>query len=102
MTDFPPWTGPGAPDVDSLPRLNALEALDVMRAFLESYWEEGGRGEEEIRRLLSALNRDAAIWPDGGPADPAMWGDWLFALGKVKNVDLTDEATKPVRFAPPS
>jgi predicted RNA polymerase sigma factor len=100
MTDFPNWTGAEAPNIASLPRLTALEAFDAMRAFLESYWEEGGKGEEEIRRLLSALNRDTNIWPDGGPADPAMWSDWLLALGRVKSIDLTEEAAKPVRYAP--
>jgi hypothetical protein len=30
-----------------------------------------------------------------------MWSDWLLALGRVKNIDLTSEAKKAIRHAPP-
>ena len=95
MNDFPPWTGPDAPDIASLPHLTAVEAFDAMRLFIEDQWERGS----DLRWLLSATNRDTAIWPDGGPVDPGMWSDWLIALGTVKNVDLNEEAAKPVRYA---
>lgn len=85
MTLSPDWTGPDAPDLASLPHLTALEAFDAMRVFLERYWKDGGEGEDQIRRLLSALNRDRRIWPDGGPADPAMWPQWLRALETISN-----------------
>jgi hypothetical protein len=102
MSDLPEWTGPGAPNLDELPELSALEAFDAMRLFIEGYWERGRKTSDDLRLLLCALNRETRIWPHGGPADPAMWGDWLLALGKVKNIDLSDEAAKPVRFAPPT
>lgn len=102
MTDFPEWSGPDAPDIGSLPDLTALEAFDAMRVFIENHWERGLKQSDDLRRLLSAMNRQTAIWADGGPADPTMWSDWLLALGRVKNVDLADEAAKPVRHAPPS
>jgi hypothetical protein len=99
MTDFPDWTGPGAPDIGSLPHLTALEAFDAMRVFIEKYWERGLKESDDFGLFLSALNRETAIWADGGPGDPAMWSEWLLALGKVKNIDLTEEAAKPVRYA---
>jgi hypothetical protein len=102
MTELPEWTGPGAPKLDELPELSALEAYDAMRLFIEAYWERGLNESKDLRLLLSALNRETRIWSDGGPGDPAMWSDWLLALGKVKNIDLTDEAAKPIRFAPPT
>ena len=102
MTDLPEWTGPGAPKIDELPKLSALEGFDAMRLFIEAYWERGLKKSDDLRLLLSALNRETRMWPDGGPDDPAMWGDWLLALGKVKNIDLTAEAAKPVRFARPT
>jgi hypothetical protein len=102
MTDLPEWTGPGAPKIDELPHLSALEAFDAMRLFIEAYWERGLKRSDDLRLLLSALSRETHMWPDGGPNDPAMWSDWLLALGNVKNVDLTDEAAKSHRFSPPS
>ncbi len=101
MTDFPDWTGLDAPDIGSLPQLTALEAFDAMRVFVENYWDRGLKESYDLRFLLSAMNRETAIWADGGPGDPAMWSDWLLALGRVKNIDLTGEAAKPVRSAPP-
>lgn len=91
MTLSPDWTGPNAPDRASLPHLDALEAFDAMRLFLERYWEEGDRAEEEIRRLLSALNRDTTIWPEGGPADPAMWPAWIRAVEAINEGPSTKD-----------
>ena len=84
MPHSPEWTGPGAPDLAALPQLTALEAFDAMRTFVERYWERGGKEEDQIRRLLSALNRDRIIWPDGGPADPGVWPDWVRAVEAIK------------------
>jgi hypothetical protein len=84
MTDFPDWTGPDAPDISSLPELTALQAFDAMRVFVESYWERGLKASDDLRLLLSAMNRETAIWADGGPADPAMWSDWMQAVETVK------------------
>jgi hypothetical protein len=30
---------PGAPKIDELPQVSALEAFDAVRAFIEAYWE---------------------------------------------------------------
>lgn len=87
MTNFADWTGPDAPDGSSHPQLTTLEAFDAMRLFVENYWERGGKGSDELRLLLSAMNRDTAMWTDGGPADPAMWSDWLHAVGRVKSAE---------------
>lgn len=100
MSDFPDWTGPDAPDIASLPQLSALEAFDAMRVFIENHWERGLKESDDLRWLLSAMNRQTEIWADGGPSDPAMWSDWLLALGTVKDIDLSEEAAKPVRYAP--
>jgi hypothetical protein len=94
MTDMPEWTGPTAPNADELTQLSTLEAFDAARLFLECYWEEGGRAENEIRRLLSAMLRDLSFASDGGPIDPAMWQDWLAAVGRVKIVDLSAEVER--------
>ncbi|MBA2724623.1 MAG: hypothetical protein H0W92_06075 [Sphingomonas sp.] len=102
MTHFPEWTGPDVPDIASLPSLTVLEAFDAMRVFLENHWERGLKQSDDLLWLLSATNRETAIWADGGPSDPAVWSDWLLALGEVKNIDLTEEAAKPIRHAPPS
>jgi hypothetical protein len=100
MTDFPDWTGPAAPEIASLPSLTALEAFDAMRVFIENHWERGLKKSEDMLWLLSAINRETAVWPDGGPSDPAMWNDWLHALERVKNIDLSEVAAKPYRYAP--
>lgn len=73
-----------------------------MRVFVENYWNRGLNVSDDLRIFLSAMNRETAIWADGGPADPAMWSDWLLALGRVKNIDLKREAEKPIRQAPPN
>jgi hypothetical protein len=94
MTHIPEWTGRTAPNVDALPQLSTLEAFDATRLFLESYWEEGGKAEDEIRRLLSAMLRDLSLASDGSPMDPAMWQKWLRAVGRVKKVELSAEAER--------
>lgn len=71
-----------------------------MRAFIQNHWERGGKQSDDLVWLLGAMNRETAIWPDGGPADPAMWRDWLSAVGEVRNLDLSAEAVKPARPAP--
>jgi hypothetical protein len=95
MNDFPDWIGPDAPDMKSLPHLTPLEAFDAMRMFIQDQWERGS----DLRWLLSVMNREIAIWPDGRPVDPDIWSDWLLALGTVKDMDLSREAAKPLRYA---
>ena len=59
-------------------QLSELEAFDAMRAFLEAYWERGGKQSDDIAVLLGSLNRYG-----GPPLDIAQWHDWLDALGSV-------------------
>jgi len=65
--------------------LTPLQAFDAMRAFLERFWVEGDKQEEDIACLLGSLNR--SVWGDRGPADPAHWGDWQEALETVLKND---------------
>lgn len=61
-----------------LRNLTELEGYDAARAFLEAYWERGGKQSDDIAVLLGSLNRDAR-----GPLDPAQWHDWRDAVGSV-------------------
>jgi hypothetical protein len=46
-----------------------------MAQFLEQYYERVGR-KAELAVILSEMQ----IMPDGRPADPAAWEDWLDAV----------------------
>jgi hypothetical protein len=70
------WTGELSPD------LNELAAFDAMRAFLEAYWERGGRSDDGLAMLMSNLNRSS--WADHSPGDPAMWEDWKNAVTLIR------------------
>ncbi|MBC6981375.1 hypothetical protein [Caulobacter sp. 17J80-11] len=68
--------------IGSPPRqLDELTAFDAMRAFLEAYWERGGKRSEDLAILLSSLGRD--VWANEMPGDPAMWSDWREAVDSV-------------------
>jgi hypothetical protein len=84
MDRRPPWNVRDEPAPSDLPTLDAVEAFDAMRSFLESYWDEGGKAEEELLHLLSSIERDAAIRPDGGTLDPGQWSRWVEAVRNVK------------------
>lgn len=58
-------------------QITLTDAFDVMRRFLEVYWERGDRNSEDIAILLGALNRDEAS--QSLPLDEALWHDWLEA-----------------------
>jgi hypothetical protein len=60
--------------------LTELEAFNVMRAFLEAYWQRGLRESDDLAVLLGQL----MLLPDGMTADPAHWDDWLAAIRAVK------------------
>lgn len=64
-------------DVQSL---TAREAYNAMRAFLDAYWERGGKTSDDIAILLGAMECSA----DGAPMDPAHWNDWLVAIDAAK------------------
>lgn len=101
MTQFPEWSGPNAPDVSSLPQLNVVEAFDTLQVFIENHWKRGLMVSDDLRWLLSAMKRDCRFWADGGPSDPAMWSDWIEAVGLVKQTDLSAEANRTIRYAEP-
>jgi hypothetical protein len=61
--------------------LDELQAFDAMCAFLEAYWERGGKTSDDLATLLSSLSRD--VWASGIPGDPALWDDWRAAVDAV-------------------
>ena len=38
----------------------------------------------ELAALLSEIERDTSIRPDGGPLEPGAWDGWLDAIAAVK------------------
>jgi hypothetical protein len=62
-------------------KLDAVLAYKAMVRFLENYYERGGRNDDEIAVLLSSMSTE--IFQDGETADPAIWDDWLHAIGEV-------------------
>lgn len=67
-------------------KLDNVFAYKAMFRFLENYYERGGRSEGDIADLLSSMSME--IFQDGRAADPAMWGDWLDAIGEVMAVQV--------------
>ena len=59
--------------------LTEKEAYMAMLSFLNSYWERNGQPGE-----LGSLLGSMVMLEDGSPADPAMWGDWIDEISKVK------------------
>ncbi len=58
--------------------LSAEQGFRVMFLFLERYCNRvGSKGD------LSAVLSDLQMMPDGRPADPAAWEDWLKAVRTV-------------------
>lgn len=53
-----------------------------MRHFLEAYSKRGLQSSGDIAILLGDI--DTSFTRDGGPSDPAQWGDWLQAIEKVR------------------
>jgi hypothetical protein len=62
--------------------LTEKQAFVAMFRFLDDWWERNGR-PDEVGTLLGSLNPDLAS--DGGPADPAMWTEWLTAVRAVQD-----------------
>jgi len=67
-------------------KLDTVLAYKAMFRFLENYYERGGRNDDEIAVLLSSMSME--IFQDGETADPAMWDDWLDAIGEVMAVQV--------------
>ena len=73
MTD---WTSTDLREVDE------FQAFDAMRAFLEAYWERGGKRSDDLAVLLGSLNRDEAS--NTPPLDAALWRDFRDAVARLK------------------
>jgi hypothetical protein len=74
------WTG------EPIRTLDELAAFDAMRRFLETWWEVGGRSEDNIATILGSTNRTngaSSSAPQGPPIDMALWDDWRDAVTKV-------------------
>ncbi|MEW6021329.1 MAG: hypothetical protein AB1807_04220 [Pseudomonadota bacterium] len=67
-------------------KLDTDLAYKSMFRFLENYYERGGRNDDEIAVLLSSMSM--GIFQDGGMVDPAIWDDWLAAIGEVMAVEV--------------
>jgi len=65
-------------------RLTLAQAYCAMFYFLEKWYEM--TEPDDIGGLLSSL--DWTIWSDAFPIDPAVWGDWLEAVKKMKSSSL--------------
>ena len=66
-------------DTLGVPELSIREAYECMFHFLDSYWKQGGKSDDQIAILLGGM----PLRSDGGSADPAMRSDWLDAVRAV-------------------
>jgi hypothetical protein len=55
--------------------ITVLEGFDAMRLFLEAVWLRQGKDAAEVAFVLGGSR-----WPDGTPADPTIWDEWLLAV----------------------
>ena len=60
-------------------QLTEYEGYAAMILFLKEYSRQVSNPDP-----LILLLHDVEVAPDNVPNDPAMWGDWLAALAKVK------------------
>ena len=63
-------------DTLGVEELSIREAYECMVHFLDSYWERGGKSDDQIAILLGGM----ALLADGVSADPAMTSDWLTSV----------------------
>jgi hypothetical protein len=68
-----------APDTLGAEELSIREAYECMFHFLDSYWERGGKSDDQIAILLGGM----ALLSEGVSADPAMTSDWLTSVRAV-------------------
>jgi hypothetical protein len=59
--------------------MDAVLAYKAMFRFLEKYYAL--TNADEIGALLGSISME--VFQGDGPADPAMWGDWLEAIREV-------------------
>ncbi|MFA4900519.1 MAG: hypothetical protein WC563_13435 [Brevundimonas sp.] len=69
----------------TFPTLTTDQAYQAMAAFLEAYWIRGGRTDDQIAILLGGM-----AGGHGETADPAMWSDWVEAVGAVTGLRLPE------------
>jgi len=65
-------------------KLTLEQAYCAMFFFLEKWYKM--TNSDDIGGLLGSL--DWTIWSDAFPIDPAVWGDWLEAVKKMKSSSL--------------
>lgn len=68
--------------MSTFPTLTVEQGFEAMRVFLEAYWLEGHRKDEELMLLFSGMD------PQGG--DPAHFGSWVEAVRKVTGTELPE------------
>jgi len=71
--------------VTTLPMLTTDQAYQAMIAFLDAYWNRGGRTDDQIAILLGGMAGGR-----GHTADPAMWGDWIKAIEATTDFKLLE------------
>lgn len=71
--------------------LSVDQAYRAMVYFLQDYHHRGPT--EEVGDMISGMS----LLPDGAPADPAAWQDWLAAVER----SATDLDSVKLRFADP-
>jgi hypothetical protein len=73
----------------SLPR--RAETITLETAFHALHYYAAALAERIASDDLAALAGETAILPDGGPADPAAWSDFLAAVDQARGArpDLT-------------
>ena len=65
--------------MDATETITVADGYRAMFAFLEAYWERGGRIDESIAVLLGSMNFSETAGPEF-PLDKAQWSDWLEAV----------------------
>lgn len=72
--------------------MNQEQAYRAMFHFMEKYYAQ--TQAEDIGILLGSMQ----LLPDGSPADPALWSDWLAAINesRMPRRDVALDFVEPV------
>lgn len=62
--------------------LSEQEAYEAMYAFLSDVYER--TQSDELGSLLGSMS----LLPDGSPADPAIWSDWLKCVQQARRKEV--------------